>query len=83
MVCVRAEQLSTVKPKLGHKACERVKGCCGQCSRKLHGAGKATKQPRILEQAMELLVKDTERTELMLNCIFCRCVSTDPLTQIP
>lgn len=59
---VPAEQLSTVEPELGHEACERV-------NRKLRAvfaeaaAGKAAKQPGMLEQAMELLAKDTERTD--------------------
>ena len=63
---VPAEQLSTVEPDLGHEACERVNKMLRAVFAEA-AAGKAAEQPGMLEQAMELLAKDTERTELMLD----------------
>lgn len=68
---VPAEQLSTVEPELGHEACERVNRMLRAVFAEA-AAGKAAEQPGMLEQAMELLAKDTERTELMLDFSFCR-----------
>merc|ERR1712086_576798 len=67
---VPAEQLSTVEPELGHEACERVNRMLRAVFAEA-AAGKAAKQPGMLEQAMELLAKDTERTELMLDFSSC------------
>ena len=67
---VPAEQLSTVEPDLGHEACERVNRMLRAVFAEA-AAGKAAEQPGMLEQAMELLAKDTERTELMLDFSFC------------
>ena len=67
---VPAEQLSTVEPDLGHEACERVNRMLRAVFAEA-AAGKAAEQPGMLEQAMELLAKDTERTELMLDFYDC------------
>ena len=67
---VPAEQLSTVEPELGHEACERVNRMLRAVFAEA-AAGKAAEQPGMLEQAMELLAKDTERTELMLDFSGC------------
>ena len=68
---VPAEQLSTVEPDLGHEACERVNTMLRAVFAEA-AAGKAAEQPGMLEQAMALLAKDTERTELMLDFSLCR-----------
>jgi len=67
---VPAEQLSTVEPELGHEACQLLRAVFAEAA-----AGKAARRESrwggMLVQAMELLVKDTERTELMLDFSFC------------
>jgi hypothetical protein len=68
---VPAEQLSTVEPDLGHEACERVDTMLRAVFAGA-AAGKTANQPGMLEQAMELLAKNTERTELMLDFSLCR-----------
>ena len=68
--CVPAEQLSTVEPELGHEACERVNRILRAVFAEA-ATGKTTRQPGMLEQTMEPLTKDTERTELYLDFSFC------------
>jgi hypothetical protein len=68
---VPAEQLSTIEPELGHEACERVNRMLRAVFAEA-AAGKAAKQPGMLEQAMELLAKDTGRTEFMLDFSSCK-----------
>merc|ERR1740117_270677 len=67
---VPAEQLSTVEPELGHEACERVNRMLRVVFAEA-AAGKAAEHPGMLEQAMELLAKDAERTELIMDFTYC------------